>query len=229
MKHKIQFARGAICFGMLLGLTKPAQAGVADPIIGFFGMPTAVDPAKLFLFTPGTIYSSTNDPGNPNNGPITGSTLLPVAFSGLGGLEIHGRFTAGESQVPVLELDVSTNYTGILTLTSTSSPNILDPSTSTPFIPWSSVDNGIQNGNHTFSFFPQPGSAPMNLFGYYGVLDVRPAAQQDVSAFARSSFSFAGFTEVQNAPEPGAVAMLAGAAVGLLVTVRRRKLRRKSR
>ena len=54
MKPKTQFARGAICFGMLFGLTKPAQAGVADPIIGFFGMPTAVDPAKLFLFTPGT-------------------------------------------------------------------------------------------------------------------------------------------------------------------------------
>ncbi len=202
-----------------------AHAQSRPPIQMSFAIPTLVDPAKLFLNTPGQSYSETNDPNSRSNGPITGMTFLPVGIGGLGGLEIHGNFP-GAAPIPVGEIDFSLPYIGALTLTTTEDQGILDPQTGLPYAPWLAVDHGIQNNLHSFTLRPQPGSAPLDASDFFGVLtaDATGVDSGTLAAFQGAGFSSAGFVTT---PEPGAAALLLGVVFsGSLLASRRRKDRK---
>ena len=62
MKHTKRFVGSHVVQGMLgsvlsIGLTTPVRASVQNPVVTFT-MPTAVDPAKLYLFVPGQLYTN---------------------------------------------------------------------------------------------------------------------------------------------------------------------------
>lgn len=222
MRHTTRYAGILLGIGLLAHLPLPAQ-GAGEPINMFFAMPTAVDPVKLYLFTPGNPYSDTNDPNNRSNGPITGATLLPAASNGQGGLEIHGRF-GSVAPLPVVELDFFTTFLGPLDLTPTQNQNIINGRTGLPFVPWLAVDQGIANNRHKFTLKPQSDSAPMNQGGYYGILSATVPSGVDDSAFRPAGFSFTGFAQAPTTPEPGVGALLLGAVLaGGRLAARRRK------
>ena len=196
-----------------------AQSDLPNPIQMSFAIPTVVDPAQLFLFAPGQSYTHTNDQNGNTTGLITGATLIS-------GLEIHGAFP-GAAPIPVGEIDFSIPYLGALTLTPTNDPRILDPHTGNPYLPWLAIDDGIQNGLHSFTLRPQAGSAQLDQNDFYGVLSANTTGVDtgSISDFTAAGFSSTGFTS--DTPEPGAGALLLGAVFsGGLVAVRRRKPRK---
>ena len=200
--------------GLLAGLTLTTQTASADLVAMFFAMPIGIDPAKLFLNTPGQTYTDTNDPNSRTNGPITGTTLLP----GIGGLEIHGRFSNDiVGAIPVQELDLFINDPEPMTLTPTTDTRL------GTFVPWKATDQGVQGGQHKFVLTPQAGSAPMDQGDYYGVLTA--TVPQGNTTFQDAAFSFKGFTQATvSTPEPGVGALLLGAvASGGLLALRRRR------
>ncbi len=225
MRNTKPFASGLVWLGLITGMPLTAKAQqAANPIQMFFAMPTAVDPAKLFLLSPGTVYTETNDPNNTGNTVITGNTLLSGLLNGEGGLEIHGRF-AGVAPLKVGELDIVTDYTDQITLAPSVNTNINNPTTGLPFVPWKVVDQGIQNSQHKFTLTPQFGSAPMNLGGYYGVLSANVGGTGDPGTFRQANFSFVGFVATAVTPEPGTLAFLGGVLLsgGLLAANGKRR------
>ncbi|MCW3095000.1 MAG: hypothetical protein JWL77_618 [Chthonomonadaceae bacterium] len=185
-------------------------------------MPAGIDPTRLTVIQPNILYTKADGtiPGDQLGSPLTGNLLLTAAFSGGGGLELHGDIPGGANSVPLKEVDFYTDYAGNLGLNSA----VGSAFTNTPWSvqTLSTIPSGYVQG---FRFFEQSGSANINKGEFYGVLSATLGNSSDPTGFRNASFGMTGFTQVTGTPEPGALALVA--AMGLAVAVRARQRRRR--
>jgi hypothetical protein len=209
-------------FATALFFLSAAQAQAASDATCTLVMPSGIDPTRLTFIQPGLLYTNADGtlPGDQLGAPITGNLLLTSAFSGGGGLELHGAIPGSNNANPIREIDFFTDYTGTLEVNTE-----VDPTFS--FQPWNvqalgAVPGGFAQG---FRVFEQRGSADMNSGQFYGVLSATLDDPSDPTGFRDANFGFEGFSTLQGTPEPGAFALFAGMGLtaSLLALKRRRR------
>ena len=221
--QKSTFAVAIIATSLFFSLS-PVQAQAPTPATTTLVMPSGIDPSRLTFIQPAFLYTNVDGqlPGDQLGAPITGNLLLTQAFSGGGGLELHGAIPGAASTVPVIAVDLFTDYT---------SPLGADTLVGAPFTftPWGvqalgagAIPTGYTQG---FRFFKQSGGANINLGEYYGLLSAVIDNPNDPTGFRDAHFGFEGFTTPQATPEPGAAALLVG--IGLSVSLFALKRRRR--
>jgi hypothetical protein len=224
MLRKSASAVAMISIALFVPLSQEARA--AGDVVTTLVMPSGIDPSKLTFTQPGTLYTNTDGsiPGDQRGSAITGNMLLATAAQGGGGLELHGAVFDGDNPnpVPVVEIDLFTTYTGIMTVNSSIGQL-------TSFTPWgvtplTNMPTGFAQG---VRLFKQRGSADMNKGAFQGFLSSALNDASDPTGFRSAGFGTKGFTSLQTSgtPEPGALALLVG--MGLSVSALARKRRRK--
>ena len=221
--QKSTFAGAMIVASLFFSLSS-VQAQAPTPATTTLVMPSGIDPSRLTFIQPAFLYTNVDGqlPGDQLGAPITGNLLLTQAFSGGGGLELHGDIPGAASSLPVVEVDFFTDY---------ASPLGADTLVGPPFTftPWGvqalragAIPTGFAQG---FRFFKQSGGANINLGEYYGLLSAVIDNPNDPTGFRDARFGFEGFTTPQDTPEPGAAALFVGTllSVSLLARKRRRK------
>ena len=206
-------------FGLLTTLLLPLSATAQARLSRItFVMPQSVDPVRVTITQNGFPYTKIDSgtPGDNSGAPITGLTFLPPHVSGSGGLEVHGAIPADiVGFIPVVEVVLRTRYLG----GTIDIDSIVDPDFPS-FAPWLAIDASGPN-ERIFRFIKQSGSAELNVESFFGLF----SAVTDDPDFASAPFSVTGYTTIQGSPvpEPGAVALLLGAAVGGVSLLRRRR------
>src|ERR1700712_3231646 len=116
----------SLCFS-LSSARAQAPTGPTTTLV----MPAGIDPSRLTFIQPAFLYTNVDGqlPGDQLGAPITGNLLLTQAFSGGGGLELHGDIPGRESTIPIVEVDFFTDYTSPLGANSLVGPPF-------PFTPW---------------------------------------------------------------------------------------------
>lgn len=199
--------------------------GVPSEGTATFTIPTSTDPDSVTFTSSGQTFAFTDQ-----NNPITGQRLYQPSFSFNGGLDIFaavpGPIGNISTTIPIVEVDIFTPYTGILTLISQSGVSGYDP--------WfiERLNPAVGQG---FRFFKtlsaqaninttDPANDPLE-FAYLDISPINPNDPNDPNtvAFFNAPFTITGYTSVQNVPEPSTIALLGALAVSGGVAWRRRR------
>ncbi len=158
-----------------------------------FHIPTSLDPSSLTITSINVLYSNYVDTSGKSQ-PITGGTLLNTGSNNNYGLQILDGVTGpGNLTQPIRALQICFSYGGSISLDPVSDPNIPNPLTGKPYVPWS-ITGKIVNGQECFTMTQVPGSADLDSNAFYALFQ----AQSNDPTFATAPVT------IQAIPPPAA-------------------------